>query len=115
MVTGALSFEPLSNGKIRVKVGAKSTDVDYKDLWSIIFFMGNDEQKDTLMPVRKTPMMIFSRKYVIEAKNDIKKGDKIVFWGEVNVEQTVVDAIAKREGVKEVHPQEKQELVASTN
>lgn len=115
MVTGALSFEPLANGKIRVKVGAKSTDVDYKDLWSIVFFMGNDEQKDTLMPVRKTPMMVFSRKYVIEAKKDIKKGERIVFWGEVNVEQTVVDAIAKREGVKEIQPHEREELVTSPN
>lgn len=105
MVVGALSVEPLANGKLRMSVGSKQTDIDYKDLWSIMFYLGDDEQKDALMPVKKTPMMVFSRKYVIEAKNDIKKGDKIVFWGEVNVEETVVAAIAKQNGVESIEPQ----------
>lgn len=105
MIFGALSVEPLANGKIRIGVGSKKTDVEYKDLWGAIFLNADKEAQDAMMPVRKTPMMVFSRKYVIEARNDIKKGDKIVFWGEVNVEQTVVDAIAKQHGVTEVHPQ----------
>lgn len=103
-MVGGMTIKPLAGKKLRLTIGKESTEVEYKDLWAALFVNADKEQQDGMMPVRKTPMMVFSRKYVIEARKDIKAGEKIVFWGEVNVEQTVVDAIAKREGVKEIIP-----------
>lgn len=98
---GALTIK--SNGPKKplvISVGGKSVDVPYKDLWGVVYFLGSRKHKDELIPVQKKEMMTFSRKYTIEAKHDIKAGEHIVFWGEIDVPRTVVESIALKEGAK---------------
>jgi hypothetical protein len=70
-----------------------SAFIPIKELYALTFsIVGEDEQTD-LMPVRKTTMTTFRRKYIIEAKRNIKKGEKITFTGEINVPTVVEEGL----------------------
>lgn len=100
MRIGDMVVTPMVGGKVRLSIGDKKTDVAYQDLWGAIFVLSDKERQDAMMPVRKEERMIFSRKHVIEATKDIKKGEKVSVWCEVSIPKTIVEAIAEENGAK---------------
>lgn len=85
---------------LTVTVGGQSTRIHYKELWSMLYVLGTPKYQEEMMPVRKEERMVFSRKHEVMTNRDIKKGEKVVFWCEVDVAKTVVAAIAEKEGGK---------------
>lgn len=102
MQIGDITVEALPGGKLRLTLGQKSTEVEYKDLWGVAFLLGKEdkERQDQLVPVQKKEMMVFSRKHVIRAEKDIKAGETLNVWCEVNIPLTIVEAIAEENGAK---------------
>jgi hypothetical protein len=108
MQVGELSLEPEARSRyltatITQKDGTKvKTRVHYKELWGAVYMLGNGEYRAQMIPDKKEERMVFSRKHEIIAKRDIKAGEKIAVWCEVDVAKTVVEAIAEKEGAKVV-------------
>lgn len=100
MTTGEVTIEPLPNKKLKISIGKKSAEVVYGELWGIIFMLGTNEFRDELMPVQKKEMMVFSRKHQIKATKDIKEGETLNVWCEINIPQIIVESIAKQNGAK---------------
>ena len=105
MKVGEATLIPLAKDEVKITLGGKSTTIPYKELWGAVFVLGNDEYRDNMLPVQKKEMMIFSRKHIIEAKKDIKKGEKVSVWCEVNIPQIVVESIALKNGAKVIYQQ----------
>lgn len=103
MVVGKATFKPLEEGKVSITIGKQSTEVEYKELWGVIFVLGEGKYRDEMIPVQKKEMMVFSRKHVIKATKDIKAGETINVWCEVNIPKTIVEAIAEENGVKVIY------------
>ena len=99
---GDITVTPLVGGKIKLSLGDKSTTVAYKDLWGPTFLLGKDDKElqDQLVPEQKKEMMVFSRKHQIMLQKDMKKGETVNVWCEVNIPQTIVAAIAEENGAK---------------
>jgi hypothetical protein len=106
MQIGDMVLKPIGGNKVVVTIANAKTIVDYKDLWGAIFVLSDKERQDAMMPVRKEERMIFSRKHVIEASKDIKKGEKINVWCEVSIPKTIVEAIAEENGAKVIYQKE---------
>lgn len=100
MQIGDMTFSPTTKGMVKVSIGSKSTIVDYKELWGVIFMFSDKERQDAMMPVRKEERMVFSRKHTVQLKNDMKAGEMLNVWCEVSIPQTIVDAIAEENGAK---------------
>ncbi len=101
MQVGELTITPEARSRfITLELGGKKTRMHYKELWGAMFVLGDSKYREAMMPVKKEERMVFSRKLEIEAKKDIKKGDKIVVWIEIDVSKAVVAAIAEKEGAK---------------
>lgn len=110
---GGLTIESRGGKKpLRMTIDGRSTDVEYKELWGVVYVLGDRKHKTEMIPVQKKEMMQFVRKYTIEAKNDIKQGELITFWAEINVPETVVAAIAEENGAKVVRPGVPEEMHA---
>lgn len=112
MQIGDAVFTPLASGKIRMSMGGLKTLVDYKELWGVVFMLGEGKYRDDMLPVRKTEMMVFSRKHVVLAERDIKQGETLNVWCEVNVPKTVVEAIAEENGAKVIY--QEREVIPTT-
>ncbi len=99
---GDITVTPLKGGKLRLSMGDEKTEVEYKDLWGVAFLLGKDDKDrlDQLVPVQKKEMMVFSRKHQILLSKDMKHGETVNVWCEVNVPLTVVEAIAEVNGAK---------------
>ena len=101
MKLGELEVTPLPGGKLQLTLGKKTIEIDYKELWGVTFMLAKDkESQDQLLPVQKKEMMVFSRKHQIMLSKDMKKGETVNVWCEVNIPQTVVEAIAEENGAK---------------
>lgn len=100
MQVGDLTITPLKNMQVRLTMGGKSCEVLYKDLWGATFMLGDKKYQEAMIPVQKKEMMVFSRKHQVRATHDIKKGDILNFWCEVNIPQMIVESIAKENGAK---------------
>lgn len=103
MKIGKATVTPLQAGRVRISLGGKTTEVDYKELWGVVFVLGEGQYRDDMLPTQKKEMMVFSRKHVIRAAKDIKKGEMLNVWCEVNVPKTVVEAIAEENGAKVIY------------
>jgi hypothetical protein len=102
-----LTIEP--KGKVvNITIGKAKKSIPIKEFWGIAFAMSTDkEMKDKLLPVRQTEMMKFKKVHTVELKNDMKKGEKLVFTHVIDVPLTVIagmrDIIEKEvEGSKEI-------------
>ncbi len=100
MQIGKMNVTPLDKHRVQLSIGKATTEVDFKELWGVIFVLSEKEQQDAMMPARKEERMVFSRKHTIEAMKDIKAGDTINVWCEVSIPKTVVEAIAEENGAK---------------
>lgn len=100
MQVGDLTITPLSDKRVELSIGTKKTEVDFKDLWGVVFLLSNKDQKDSIVPVQKTERMVFSRKHVVQLKKDMKAGETMNVWCEVSIPQTIVEAIALENGAK---------------
>lgn len=104
---GTLMIESHGKGKpVTLTIGKEKADVEYKELWGVVYLLGSQKHKSEMIPVQKKEMMQFVRKYRIQAKKDIKEGEEIVFWAEINVSETVVNSIAKENGAKVIREQQ---------
>lgn len=106
MQIGDVTLEPAKEGKLKITVGKVSSEVSYKELWGAVWYLGDVEFRDEMLPVQKKEMMQFARVHTIEATHDIKKGERLQVHCEVNIPQTIVNAIAKKEGAKVIMPTE---------
>lgn len=91
---------PLTSKKIQLDIGGQKTDVEYKDLWGVVFLLGDEEHQDQMMPTQKKEMMVFSRKHQIMLQKDMKQGETVSVWCEVNVPLIVVESIVEENGAK---------------
>lgn len=102
---GGLTIESKGPKKpLTLTIDGKKTEVEYKELWGVVYLLGDKKHKVEMIPVQKKEMMVFSRKYEIEAKHDIKQGERVVFWGEINIPETIVQSIAEENGAKVIRP-----------
>lgn len=97
---GTMSIKPLHGDKLLLTLGGKTTETTVKDLFGVTFLLADAEQQDALIPVQKTQMMVFSRKHSIMLSKDMKKGEVVNTWCEINIPQTIVEAIAEENGAK---------------
>ena len=103
MKIGKATITPLAGGRVCITIGTQKTEIDYKELWGVVFVLGEGQYRDDMLPVQKKEMMVFSRKHVIEAQKDIKKGEKLNVWCEVNIPKIVVESIAEENGAKVIY------------
>lgn len=102
-----LTIEPKGN-QVKITIGKASKSMPLKEFWGIAFAMSTDkEMKDKLLPVRQTEMMKFKKVHNVELKNDMKKGERLVFTCNIDVPLLVIegmrDIIEKEvEGSKEI-------------
>lgn len=85
---------------ITVTIGKESRRVHYKDLWSMLYVLGDAKYQEAMLPVRKEERLVFSRKLQIQAKKDLKEGEVITVWVEFDVARDVAQAIAEKNGAK---------------
>lgn len=104
MQIGELTIEPAKDGKLTMSIGKTKAEVEYKELWGAVWYLGNHEFRDEILPIQKKEMMVFARVHTMEATKDIKKGERIQVHCEINIPQTVVEAIAEKEGAKVIAP-----------
>lgn len=101
LLVGEMTLTPEKRSKfLTLEIGGKKTRVHYKELWGAVFMLGNGDYRTQMIPAKKEERMIFSRKHEILAKRDIKAGEKIAVWCEVDVAKTVVESLAEKEGAK---------------
>lgn len=100
MQVGDLTITPLKDMRVRLEMGGKTCETDYKDLWGAVFMLGDKKYQEAMIPVQKKEMMVFSRKHQIRVTKDVKAGETVNVWCEVNVPQTIVAAIAEENGAK---------------
>ena len=81
-----------SNG-VRVKMGSKEAVFKLEDLFGFIFLSVSPEKQSELMPVRKTTITKYVRQHTVEAKKDIKRGEKIVVNCEIDVPTVVEEGL----------------------
>lgn len=98
---GDLTIIPEARSRyLTLEMGGKTSRIHYKELWGAMFVLGEGKYRDEMIPHQKEERMVFSRKHEIQTNRDIKKGEKLVFWCEVNVPKTIVAAIAEENGAK---------------
>ena len=101
MKVGDMTITPEKNSRfVTLEIGGKKTRVHYKELWGVVFVLGDGKYRDEMLPVRKEERMMFSRKLQIKAKKDIKAGEIITVWAEFDVAKDVVESIAEKNGAK---------------
>jgi len=111
MQVGELTITPEPRSRfITIELGGKKTRMHYKELWGAMFVLGDKKYREAMLPVRKEERMVFSRKLEVEAKKDIKAGERIIVWTEIDVSKAVVAAIAEKEGAKVIEFVDAQEL-----
>jgi hypothetical protein len=80
MKVGDATIQSAKDGKVKITIGEEYSTVPYKDLWGALFVLGDNKYKDEMLPIRKKEMMVFSRKHVIQVKNDMKAGETLSVW-----------------------------------
>ncbi len=94
-----IEMTPESRSKyITVTIGKESARILYKELWSMLYVLGDAKYQEQMMPVRKEERMVFSRKLRIRTNKDLKEGEEIVVWAEFDVAKDVAEAIVRKEG-----------------
>ena len=78
---------------LRVRIGENTAYINYKDLYGLVWVMGNEEEQDNLMPVRSTTMRTFFKQHRVIAKKDIKKGEFIVVNCKMDVPTTITEGL----------------------
>jgi len=79
---------------MRDRKGEKiSAFIPIKELYALTLTIVGPEEQENLMPVRKTTMTTFRRKNIIQARRNIKKGEKISFISEINVPTMVEEGL----------------------
>lgn len=102
-LVGGVTLIPEGRSRyVTIVVDGKKARVHYKELWGAVFVLGDGKYREQMIPARKEERMVFSRKHEIEVKRDVKAGEKLAVWCEVDVAKTVVAAIAEKEGAKVV-------------
>ena len=71
--TVIFKYEPDSD-YILIGMGKEEAKVKYIDLWGVIFSMGDERQKEQLIPVRQTEMLKYERIHSVQLKKDMKRG-----------------------------------------
>lgn len=98
---GDMTIEPEARSRyLTITLGGKSTRIHYKELWGAMFVLGDGKYREAMIPDRKDERMVFSRKLTVRAAKDIKQGETIVVWTEIDVAKTIVESIAEKEGAK---------------
>jgi hypothetical protein len=105
MKVGEAILAPLDKRRVKLTLGKKSTEMDYKDLWGAVFVLGEGKYRDEMLPLRQKEMMVFSRKHVIKVSKDLKAGETVNVWCEVNIPKIVVESIAEKNGAKVIYQQ----------
>ena len=103
MKVGEAILAPLDKRRVKLTLGKKSTEMDYKDLWGAVFVLGEGKYRDEMLPLRQKEMMVFSRKHVIKVSKDLKAGETVNVWCEVNIPKIVVESIAEKNGAKVIY------------
>ena len=89
-----VNWAPNEVSTIKMSIGDKEAIIPIAELVGLLLSIGTDEQKDSLMPVRKTEMRKYVRQHRIMAKKNIKKGEFIVVNCEIDVPLTVTEGLA---------------------
>ncbi len=86
---GAITVETFDEENFNICIGEKCERVSKKELYSLLFFFGDEQQQEDLVPVRSTEMMMISRLLSITAQKDIKRGETIRVWYEYPISTAV--------------------------
>ena len=89
-----VNWAPHEISTIKMSIGDKEAIIPIAELVGLLLSIGNEEQRDSLMPVRKTEVRKYIRQHKIMAKKNIKKGEFIVVNCEIDVPLTVTEGLA---------------------
>lgn len=78
---------------VRIKMGDKQAIVSMDELHAFVFAVATDEQKADLVPVRQVKVEKIMKWHLVEAKKDIRKGEKIKVRCETNVPVEIYNGI----------------------
>ena|SRR6266478_8271958 len=78
---------------VRIKMGSEEAIIPIKELFSFTFAVANNDQQADLVPVTQTEVVKYRKWHIVEAKSDIRQGQKIRVRCEVNVPLTVVNGL----------------------
>lgn len=102
---GDMTITPEARSRyLTIEIGGKSTRIHYKELWGAMFVLGDGAYREAMIPAKAEERMLFSRQLRVRASKDIKAGEEIVVWTEIDVSKVVVSAIAERNGAKVIEP-----------
>lgn len=76
-----------------ITMGSEKAIIPIKELYSLVFAVANQDQQADLVPVTQTEVVKYLKWHIVEAKADIRKGEKIRVRCEVNVPLTVVNGL----------------------
>ena len=88
---------------VRFLIGDKEFIVSRDELNSLLFLMGTPQQQMDLLPIRKQTTRWYETVVSVEAKSDIRKGEKITFPLKITlptVEEEVIQQIKREQGEK---------------
>src|SRR3990167_6982582 len=63
--------------KVRFSIGKEMTEVNYEQLWSLLFAMSNEEQQTKMVQTSHLANRKIEFEFVVRANEDIAKGDLI--------------------------------------
>lgn len=75
------------------KVGDETSLVSRKDLYSLVFALGDNVTQDALMPVRQTKVHKYIKQHRVKVKKHLKPGDEVVVNCEIDVPITIEDGL----------------------
>ncbi len=64
------------------------------ELYALTMAVVGEKEQDELMPVRQTRMTTFRRKHIVQLKKDMKKGEKITYYTDINIPTVVEEGLA---------------------
>lgn len=86
-------IQPGKDIRIRLRLGNASTEIPYRELFSMMFAISGPDEQEQLMPVRKTEVMHFTKKHVVKLKKDMKAGALMHVTCHQSVPLTVVEGL----------------------
>lgn len=78
---------------VGLKLGDKTTNINKKELYSLIWAMADEKQQEAMLPMRQTEVMEFVKHHKVMAKKDIRKGEMISMRCRISVPLMVVEGL----------------------
>ncbi len=63
--------------KIKFKIGKEEAVIDRSELYQMLFFFGDEDQQEELIPVTEEKVRSINMLIKVRAKKDIKKGEMV--------------------------------------